>query len=112
MGLIQYLSIREFSPIINKASSSVSLSLLTVSITVNIDTHLESKMFLCRPPLPFMYGTVVAQVVEESSSNQRVSGSSPALSDHTEVSLSNTLNPKLLPICRLAPCMAASAIGV
>ena len=57
-----------------------------------------------------MCGAVVVVAQESSSSNQRVAGSSPALSDPTEVSVSNTLNPKLLPMCRLAPC--TSAIGV
>ncbi len=38
----------------------------------------------------------MAQVVEEPFDNQKVAGSSPALPDPIDVSLSKILNPKLL----------------
>ena len=43
-------------------------------------------------------GAMVAQVVGVPFGNRKVAGSSPALPNPIEVSLSKTLNPKLLPV--------------
>jgi len=62
---------------------------------VKVQSLLQILCVFSRRRILVAYGAVVAQEEEQSPTNRKVGGSTPASGPHIEVSLGKTLNPTL-----------------